>query len=523
MNSDRVSQIKKDLQINWLSSRALAEKYHTSQRQIRRDLKKIPGVMVQSEGKYKTYHIPLHKRSIPPAGGSGPISGSNSGLHKLIYNRCYSDTVEINERLKAPSGRDTGHNRGHESPLSARAKNCVGNAHLKKQKGVSSGHSPKSEPSHFHDCETVLGAVHELTRMEIDILRFGICHQGLRDTLLAAAQAHGWKMHGDKRNTWIVPITDSRPLTVQLGTDNAFFYCADPDINLVWLADFIRTICMGLEGIEQIVEEIKKPAIKFCELTLIIFDQKIIDIIDRVLEAFYDKNRKLLFKSPNRLTPGFKVYHKQECLRMEFLANQSQKGNLTNIMQALWEAICIPDQIRSRLPEFIESYYPHKKYTENAIALRIEKKIMRIINKSERMPLDPKLDIFYRKKDEFLDKYDVLCHSLPYSEEGYFRPTLNIFMNTFECTERAAGVFLAFVSLYMKKGEKAVEYLEISDYLKSTAGMTLNRQEIKKIREDLIKMKLFMNSSDNTLKLSRSGLDLYHQMKSYYRRLTTGI
>lgn len=509
MTRGRIDTLKHDLELQDFSTEDLALKYGVSQRTILRDLTKIKNVIKIKEGRYIRYHIHHNRNSQrQPTPHLSKKSRQLPSLH-----------IPCIKKIEAKYDGVYTHDNDDSFPHTRHPRRSI--------KGSNNTNERKSRPTSYGTQLSLAGApngvvdqlaaVPQLTCLEMDIIRFGVINQEFRDYLLEKAREMRWKLHQTKRDIWLEPLLPPRPLKLQLGTNSVIFYCSDPGFDAEWLADYIGQCCNEFCNIKSIISEIRRPNIHYCELALMIFDQYIISLVDIVLNRYYGKDRVLLFPSPNPITPGFKVYHPNNAIRMEFLANQSQKSSLTQIMQSLTEVICDPAGIRTKFPLFIDSYYPLQSNAGTKI-YELIRSVTRRKNhqiKNQNFLLHPELEALSKKKDKFFDEYNLLVQSHILGELDHFNASKKVFAKAFECSEDEASVFLATVAIFFSKRSKPVSIIEISNYLTSKLEISMNRYEIKKCRDNLIYLGLLTYQPPFDFYFSRIGQLIFQEMKAY--------
>lgn len=514
MSGDLLACIKADLQQECLSTEDLASRYGVSQRTILRYLDKINGICREKNGRRIRYHI-YHKRSSKanPVGNTSTYSRQKSKSYKSDFNE--------NKGQCAVLSTDTSDDNTRHQRHCQTSKETSNRTDEKKWRPSSYGnllHQPEI-PGYTVD---QLAAVQPLTYLELDTIRFGIIHQKFRNFLYEQAQRRSWRICQTKRDIWLEPQYSARPFKIQLGNDSIYFICSDPGFDTEWLVDYIGECCDTFPGIEQILREIARPVVRYCELALMIMDLNVITPVDIVLKQYYGKDGVLMFPPPNPITPGLKVYHPSGVLRMEFLANQSQKSSLVQIMQSLTAAISTASEIRKKLPAFIDTYYPLQSDAGTKICDLVHSAVRRTMKqlKKQNSLLHPELEGLYKRKEHFFDEYDTVAKNDIYRELDHFKAVTKIFTKAFTCSDSEASVFLAMVALFFSKRSKPVSIIEVSGFLILKMGISMDRDTIKKCRDNLISIGLLAYQPPYDFYFSRVGQLLFQEMKAYRLKKT---
>ncbi|KQC06932.1 MAG: hypothetical protein APR55_04445 [Methanolinea sp. SDB] len=205
-----------------------------------------------------------------------------------------------------------------------------------------------------HICELCPFAV---SRVEHDMIQYPIFDITFRNLLEVKARAEGWKIKTKKRDTWIY----QGALTFQLGHDTTIIYCSEPqDLTVIgeWVKHHFSPIVLD---IDSLVYKVTHPSsISRDETTIEVTTESLKKVINSVIQPFKGRDGVLFLKSPNIITPAFKVYTRKDTqyLRCEFDArNQYQISSAYAMRHELLTILTkIPDH-PGQFWEYLTKYY----------------------------------------------------------------------------------------------------------------------------------------------------------------------
>jgi len=331
----------------------LADKFHCSDRHVRRILGDLPKVRAVKEGRKVIYMLVSSSSSDDD---TTTITGSAGNVDNYLHNVRDRDLGHSSNTGETISD-IRGHDRGHEKVETTKQR------HRKaKSTAISYGPAPIRQPG-MPGPAPVSSCAESGTNLcpqyyasfERDMIRFVLVDKVFHDLLIAKADQ--WtvkKTHGNNQ-LWIYPIP---ALTLQLGIkDTVVFHSADPG-DLSVIADWVKDNLPEYGDMKSLIARIRYPQnLSGEEITVIVKNPATIAGIKTSIGKIWEGGQFNLMR-PGTGIPGLRIYESKGTMRIEFLVTDHATGvNAINMREELQRLMPRIHHSPGLFWEFIQRHY----------------------------------------------------------------------------------------------------------------------------------------------------------------------
>lgn len=484
-----------------------------SERHVRRTLPALTNIIMQRDGRRILYSVAAAASSSNTTTITGPaeqghygnvdIQSGHEGGHLAIvdiltdvqHGHCGHFPTQI-KKQDAPIGKRTPNRHTQTPPGAPTAPGCTDCT-------GEDAHKCRSCPLSF-------------VELEHDTIQFVLVDQEFRDRLVEEATVKQWRRKNDRGLTWIY----RKNITLQVGGDVVVFYSDEPG-NMSVFTTWVRENFAGIySDIDSLISKIKHPhELTRDELTVIIKDPATMESMRTSLSMRMDKTGTFYLKSPNQNVPGFKAYYRDGTLRCEFdCRDEARKISALYMRRRLLQIIPQITGAPGLFDEFLTDYYNPYEHpilidTGGDVFLKtlthitdqftgMMKECMATRPQAATDPLTPE-DARIKEIEAAIDEFK---HGIELDD------ILNAFKRTLRLEDRAAKVFLAAWTVWMKRNFKGRVIKEDISSLLMKANETLSAADIAEAIVELKEARLLLNDERLEIRFSPNGTALARKL-----------
>ncbi len=335
---------------------ALATGY--SERQVRRVLAKMQGLITQRDGRRILYSAAAASSSSAAAAASstttitGPAEQGHSPDPDVQHGH-FPEKMSTMSTQNVHNGHEGGHFRKQIKKQDTAIAERTPNRHTQSPPGAPA--VPGCADCSGEEAHKCRSCPRSLADLEHDTIQFVIVDQEFRDRLVEEATLKQWRRKTDRGLTWIY----RKHLTLQVGGDVVVFYSDEPG-DLSGIVAWVRQNFAGIyRDIDSLASRVKHPhELTRDELTVIIRDPPTMEAMRISLSMRMDKTGTFYLKSPNQNVPGFKAYYRDNTLRCEFdCRDDARKITALTMRRRLLQIIPVMAEAPGVFDEFLTDYY----------------------------------------------------------------------------------------------------------------------------------------------------------------------